>query len=106
MVQAIQEKIATLSDEHREAITLFHLEDYTQQEVAAFLDVPVSTIKKRLFDARKTLKKRMRTMAPTQVQEKRPSRDDGFKRRVQFFIALRTRDFDTLCLRRSSVVAP
>ena len=96
MVQAIQEKIATLSDEHREAITLFHLEDYTQQEVAAFLDVPVSTIKKRLFDARKTLKKRMRTMAPTQTPEKRPSQDDDFKRRVQFFIALRTRDFDTL----------
>jgi len=96
MGQIIHERIAQLSEEHQEAITLFHLEEYTQQEVSDFLDVPVSTVKKRLFDARKNLKMRMRNMTPPKVEENRPSQDDEFKRRAAFFIALRTRDFETL----------
>jgi RNA polymerase sigma factor (sigma-70 family) len=92
----IQERLATLSCEQREAVELFHLDGFSQREVAEFLDVPVSTVKKRLYDARKNLKKGLRKMAPTKTPEKRPSQDDGFQRRVQFFIAIRTRDFNTL----------
>ena len=95
VIEVVQQKIASLSQDHREAVTLFHLEGHTQGEIAAFLDIPVSTVKKRLFDARKQLKRRMVKMAP-EAKEKRPSEDEAFERRVQFFIAIRTRDFETL----------
>ena len=90
----IHEGMALLSREHREVIELFHLDGYTQQEVADFLDVPISTIKKRLYDARGKIKKGLRAMAPTRTPDKRPSQSDDFARRVQFFIAIRTGDLE------------
>jgi len=92
----IQEQMTRLSQEHREAIELFHMDGYTQREIADFLDLPVTTVKKRLFDARKKLRKRIQTMAPAPVQKKRPSQNDDFERRVQFFIAIRTGDLATV----------
>lgn len=94
MARLIHAQMSQLTDEHREAVELFHFDGFSQSEVAAFLDVPVSTVKKRLFDARRQLKRRLKTMAPTKTIK--PSQDDAFKRRVQFFIAIRTRDFATL----------
>jgi RNA polymerase sigma factor (sigma-70 family) len=47
----------------RTATTLFYIDGYSQVEVAEFLDVPVTTVKKRLHDARKGLKKGLFDMA-------------------------------------------
>jgi RNA polymerase sigma-70 factor, ECF subfamily len=41
----------------REALTLFFLEDLTIEEMAAILDVPVGTVKSRLFYAKQAIKK-------------------------------------------------
>ena len=46
-----------LSLPHRVVIVLHDLEDIPQQEVAQILEVPVGTVKSRLYHGRKTLKK-------------------------------------------------
>ncbi len=59
----IQGAIASLSDIHRETVTLYYINGYTCDEVGDFLDVPVGTVKRRLSDARRKLKKEMIDMA-------------------------------------------
>jgi ankyrin repeat protein len=66
--------------------------DRGQSDIAAFLEVPTSTIKKRLFDARRRLKERMMSQLGDHLREQRPSQDERFMRRVQFLIAVRTGD--------------
>ena len=55
----IQRAVDALSDVHRETVTLYYINGYTCEEVGDFLDVPTGTVKRRLFDARKQLKKEM-----------------------------------------------
>lgn len=53
----VQRGLNNLSFEHRTVLVLHDLEDLPQKEVAAILDVPVGTVKSRLFHARNSLKK-------------------------------------------------
>lgn len=46
-----------LNLEHRVAIVLHDLEDIPQKKIAEILDIPLGTVKSRLYHARKTLKK-------------------------------------------------
>ena len=55
----IQRAVAALSEIHRETVTLYYINGYTSGEVGQFLNVPVGTVKRRLSDARKQLKKEM-----------------------------------------------
>ena len=48
--------INSIKDEYRMVIILFHLEDYSIEDIANFLKCPVGTVKSRLFRARRTLK--------------------------------------------------
>ncbi len=52
-----QRILARLSFDHREVLVLREYENYTYGEIAAILDVPESTVKMRLFKARKTMAK-------------------------------------------------
>jgi RNA polymerase sigma factor (sigma-70 family) len=54
--------IAALPEASREAISLRYLSDLSYQEIAAFLDVPVTTVKKRLHDARGRLQRWLRSL--------------------------------------------
>ena len=58
----IRKCLNSLTDAQRVAVTLFYMGDYAQKEISAFLDVPVTAVKKRLHDARKKLKQRMINM--------------------------------------------
>ena len=53
----IKRGLEHLSLPHRVVIVLHDLEDIPQQEVAQILQIPVGTVKSRLYHARKTLKK-------------------------------------------------
>jgi len=46
-----------LSLPHRAVLVLHDLEDIPQQEIAQILEIPLGTVKSRLYHARKTLKK-------------------------------------------------
>lgn len=53
----VQRGLNNLSYEHRTVIVLHDLEDLPQKKVAEILDLPVGTVKSRLFHARNSLKK-------------------------------------------------
>ena len=74
--------IEDLPDHERSAVTLFYMSGYTQNEIADFLGVPTSTIKKRLFSARRRLKEILIDLVEDRLREQRPSRDEAFATRV------------------------
>ena len=92
--QTVHEAIAALPQGQRLATILFYVQGYSQKEIAQFLELPVTTIKKRLYTARQKLKERMLTMLQDHLQENRPSQTDEFRRKVQFFTALRSNDLE------------
>ena len=53
----VQRGLDNLSFEHRAVLVLHDLEDIPQKEVAEILDIPVGTVKSRLFHARNSFKK-------------------------------------------------
>ena len=53
----VQRGLNSLSFEHRAVLVLHDLEDLPQKQVAEILDVPVGTVKSRLFHARNSFKK-------------------------------------------------
>jgi len=52
----VQRGLARLSIELRSVVVLHDLEDLPQKQVAEILDIPVGTVKSRLFKARSTLR--------------------------------------------------
>jgi RNA polymerase sigma factor (sigma-70 family) len=65
----VQQAIQSLPEAQRIATTLYYIGGYAQREVAAFLDVPLSTVKNRLYAARKRLKERMIEMVETTLKQ-------------------------------------
>ena len=59
LAQHVLRAIQTLPEHQREITTLFYLKGCSQQDIAAFLNVPVGTITTRLQRARKKLRQRM-----------------------------------------------
>lgn len=92
LAQALQ----TLSEPHRLVIMLCYMEGYRYQEIAEFLELPLSTVKKRLFDARHKLQGRMLHMVQDRLQQGKPSQDASFAQQVQFFLAVRAADLATI----------
>lgn len=69
---AIQQAMQCLSPASRLTLTLFHLGEYSLSEISAFLDVPVSTVKSRLSDARARLRKEIEMVEDTLKQQSLP----------------------------------
>ncbi len=77
--------IQDLPEHERMATTLFYIAEFSQAEVAAFLEVPVTTVKKRLYSARQKMKETLLPMLRDTLQEQRPSKDDEFANTVAVF---------------------
>lgn len=96
----LTQALATLPAAQRLVVMLFYIEGYSYQELAAFLEVPLSTVKKRLFDARRKLSDqlqgRMLHMVRDRLQQSKPSQDAHFAQQVQFFLAIRAGDLATI----------
>lgn len=56
----VQKQIARLPPKYRSAIVLKYMEDLSLQEVSEVLDIPVSTVKTRLYRAREILRRGLR----------------------------------------------
>lgn len=86
--------IQSLPESQRMATTLFYINGYSHNEVADFLEVPVSTVKKRLHDSRRKLKERMVGMVANALKETKP--DKHFAQRLP--LLLRSQDAEPLAM--------
>jgi len=57
--QAVREAIGLLSEKNRLTITMYYIDGLTQKEIGDFLGVPLGTIKSRLHEAKKKLRKEL-----------------------------------------------
>ncbi len=80
MEQQVRNAVFTLPEPQRAVTTLFYIDGYSQAEVAEFLEVPVTTVKKRLHDSRRKLKERMMAMVTETLKEHMP--DERFSQAV------------------------
>lgn len=60
--------VMALPDAQREIVALYYIGDYTQREVAALLELPVTTVNNRLHAARRRLKGGLKAMAREELQ--------------------------------------
>lgn len=91
----VREAIADLPEGERSVTLLFYFGQHSHAEIAAFLDVPVSTVKKRLFTARRRLKKEMMTVMEEEMDGQRPSRNTEFADRVRVSTAQLSRKINS-----------
>ena len=70
--------IRLLPDHERTVTTLFYINGYSQQEIAAFLEVPITTVQKRMQYARQHLKRGMLKVFCENLDVQRPSRQTTF----------------------------
>lgn len=82
MSDRILTAVDSLPDHERAAAMLYYISGYSQNEVADFLGVPVTTIKKRLYSARNRLREMLIDLVEDSLRERRPSRDELFSTRV------------------------
>ncbi len=82
LADTVRAAISALPEHERLITTLFYINEYSQKEIGAFLDLPVSTVVKRLYSARQRMKKRMLEMFKDDLQQHRPSRDENFAEQV------------------------
>jgi RNA polymerase sigma factor (sigma-70 family) len=82
MSDKVLSAVESLPDHERVATTLYYIGGYSQEEIGEFLDVPVTTIKKRLHSARKKLREMLIDIVEDSLRERRPSRDEIFATRV------------------------
>ena len=57
----VHQAIGQLPDEHRQVVVLRELEGFDYQQIADILDIPVGTVRSRLFRARTQLKDKLAT---------------------------------------------
>lgn len=73
--------IRALPDNQRLVTTLFYVNGYTQADIGEFLELPISTVNKRLYTARQRLKESVQLFKEN-LQNQRPSRNNEFVERV------------------------
>ena len=74
--------IKALPDNERLVTTLFYVNEYTQADIGEFLEVPVSTVNKRLYTARQRLKGSVVELFRGDLRDRRPSHDTVFVKKV------------------------
>ena len=82
LLNKVLRAIKALPDNERLVTTLFYVNGYTQADIGHFLEVPVSTVNKRLYTARQRLKESVEVFKDN-LQKQRPSRDSTFSDRVK-----------------------
>ena len=59
---SIEEAIDSLPKKYRDVIVYRHKDDKSYEEIADLLDIPVGTVKARIFRARELLKKKLKNV--------------------------------------------
>lgn len=89
----VEQALGCLSDTSRLTLTLFYFQSQSLEEIAGFLEVPVTTIKSRLRNARARLRKEWMRMTEENLSAQAPAAD--FTQEVMaFFEAVRANDVE------------
>jgi type II secretory pathway component PulF len=96
----VREAVAALPENLRTVVVLFYMRGHSHREISEFLEIPVSTIKKRLFTARQKLKEKMISMIAQNMNDNRPSKNEVFAQQVKNF----TTQFSQLIKEGTSIV--
>ena len=76
--------IKSLPENERLVTTLFYVNGYTQADIGEFLQIPQTTVTKRLYSARQRLKESaVVEMFRNNLRRERPSRDESFADKVK-----------------------
>lgn len=75
--------IRKLSLNERMVIVLFYVNEHSQSDISAFLNLPLTTVAKRLYSARMRLKTMMMDSVKKDLTAHRPSRDESFAEKVK-----------------------
>ncbi len=70
-IAVVLDAIGRLSDDLREVVTLFYVHECTQQDIATFLGIPLTTVNNRLHATRAQLKRRTLTMVKDTLEAHR-----------------------------------
>lgn len=87
MNQHLHNALARLPVRQRLTVVLYYIREYTVGDVAKFLDLPQTTVKKRLHDARRKLKDDLRQLLRDDLRRHRPSSRPGFINAVRKHVA-------------------
>ena len=82
LVTKVLQAINVLPENERLVTTLFYVDGYTQADIGEFLEVPVTTVNKRLYSARQRLKGSVVELFKGDLQQHRPSRNTTFANEV------------------------
>lgn len=75
--------INKLSLNERMVVVLFYVNEHSQSDISAFLNVPLTTVAKRLYSARMRLRTMMMDEVRKDLTAHRPSRDESFAEKVK-----------------------
>jgi RNA polymerase sigma factor (sigma-70 family) len=80
--RAVFAAIMELPENERSVVTLFYLREHSQRDIGAFLELPVTTVAKRLYSARARLRGKMTRKFKEEFIAHRPSRSRTFEEKV------------------------
>lgn len=92
MQDFVRGAIEALPEHERIVTLLFYAGGYKLKDISAFLEVPVTTIKKRLYDARKRLKESLMHEIGDSLRGQQ-MRKEHYPDRIRLLIAIRRGDF-------------
>ena len=78
--EKVLQALRNLAEHERTVTALYYIDGYSQKEISDFLELPVTTVKKRLHDSRKRLKERMIEMVSESLKDHSP--DEHFSEKV------------------------
>jgi RNA polymerase sigma factor (sigma-70 family) len=70
--------LSSLPEEQRVVVALTYINAFSQQQIADFLEISVSTVNNRVHRGRLRLKEELLVMSKTKLEDSRPSNDDQF----------------------------
>ena len=65
IAQTVNDTVASLPEELRNAITLREIEGLSYEEIASIMDCPIGTVRSRIFRARETIAMKLRPLLDT-----------------------------------------
>ena len=75
--------VEALPQNERMAVTLFYLDEQSHKAISDFLEVPETTVAKRLYSARRRLKNTLMKNSEDEFTKHRPSRNKTFAEKVK-----------------------